>query len=341
MKAAVLIGPEHIEVQDVATPTIKSNEVLVKLKDCGICTLEQRLYRGDMEIYFPIIPGHEAAGEVIESGKDVRTNLPKGTSVALDLVRRCGECYYCRTERSNMCENRFRKGAKILGGFGEYVVVNRTQVYPLPDNVSFREATFVEPVACCVRSLKKIGLSLAEDLLILGAGPMGLMHLQVARAMGARVIVSDPDAKRCNKAKELGAAIAVDPGSGELAAAVNEATNGRGVEGCIVTSPSHSALKDAVENLSFDGRVNIYTSYNDGPSLPLDANTLHRNEYLITGSEGRVQNDFLTAVRLISFGYVNVKPLISSIISYNEIDKGIKDAMSNSTYRVLLEHEAP
>ncbi len=211
MKAGVLVETGRIEIQEVECPVMQPNQILVKVKNCGICTLEQRLYRGNMKIYYPIVPGHEASGEVVEVGSDVFGDVKKGDRVALDLVLRCGECYYCRTGHSNMCQNRFKKGVRILGGFGEYLAVRATQVYKIPDSVSFREAAFVEPVACCIRSLKKIGLSLADDVLILGAGPMGLMHLQVARAMGSRVFVSDPNTKRLEKAGSLGASLTIDP----------------------------------------------------------------------------------------------------------------------------------
>ncbi|MBT3274333.1 MAG: alcohol dehydrogenase catalytic domain-containing protein, partial [Spirochaetales bacterium] len=186
MKAAVLVAPKKIDVQDVEKPEIKPNEVLVRAKNCGICTLEQRLFRGDMKIYYPIVPGHEVSGEVGEVGADVLSGIEIGTRVAVDLVMRCGECYYCRTGQSNMCANRFSKGLRILGGFGEFIAVRASQVYPFSEKLSFEEAAFAEPVACCIRSLARIQLGLVEDLLIIGAGPMGLMHLQVARAMGAR-----------------------------------------------------------------------------------------------------------------------------------------------------------
>jgi len=339
MKAAVLTGPEKLEIQTLDTPEIKPGEVLVKLKSCGICTLEQRLYRGDMKIYYPIIPGHEAAGEVIEVGSEVLSDLKAGTRVAIDMVTRCGECYYCRTGQSNMCQNRFNKGVRILGGFGEFIAVKSTQVFPIADSVSFKEAAFAEPVACCIRSLKKVGLTIAEDVLIHGAGPMGLMHLQVAKAMGSRVFISDPDVVRLEMAGKMGAAGTFDPTKQNLPEIIKEITEGRGADVCIITSPAHAALKGAVDSLSKVGRLSIYTSYGDKPDLPVDANTLHRNEFLITGSEGRTATDFHQAVRLLGFGMVDVNPLVSSTTGFSGLEEGIKSAMLNSTYRVLLEHE--
>ncbi|RKX82179.1 MAG: hypothetical protein DRP57_10410 [Spirochaetes bacterium] len=337
MKAAILTEPKKIEIQDVKRPAIKSGEVLVKIKACGICTLEQRLYTGDIKLFYPLIPGHEASGEIVEiSEEGVLSDFKPGMRVALDLVNRCGECYYCRTGKSNQCINRFKKGQQVLGGFGEYIAVKSKQIFTIPDTLTYEEAAFSEPVACCVHSLKKIDLKLAEDLLIIGAGPMGQMHLQVALAMGARVFVSDPDADRRKQAVKSGAFMALNPEKDNIKEIIEENTEGRGADACVITSPSHKALQTGIDSVSKTGRINIYTSYLDAPVLPIDANTIHRSEKLITGSEGRTEYDFLTAVRLLSFGIINVKPLISMKVPITDIDYGFEKAMSRDTYRVIL-----
>lgn len=339
MKAAVLTAPEKIEIREVETPTPGHGELLIRVKSCGICTLEQRLFAGQMKIGYPLIPGHEASGEVAAAGPGVLPGYEPGTRVALDLVLRCGVCHYCRTGRSNMCQNRFTPGQKVLGGFGELVVVKATQAFPIPAGLSFAEAAFAEPVSCCIRSLKRIGLRLAEDLLVIGAGPMGQMHVQVAARMGARVFVSDPDTARCQMAKRLGAFAVVDPSRGGLAPLIKEHTEGRGVDACVVTSPAPAALEASFASICKTGRVNIYTAYADTTAIPIDANTLHRSEYTVTGSEGRTEVDFLQAVRLLAFGMIDVKPLISRTVGFADIEAGIRAAMSRETYRVLLAHE--
>ncbi len=338
MKAAMLVGPGKIEIQEIEKPKIKYGEVLVRTENCGICTLEQRLFCGDMKIYYPIVPGHEASGEIVEVADGVLNAYEPGMRVALDLVTRCGECYYCRTGQSNMCSNRFNKGQRVLGGFAEYIPVKATQIFRIPDHLTYREAAFAEPVACCVRSLRKIGVTLGEDVLIVGAGPMGLMHLQVANCMGARVFVSDPNTERLGKAGKLGAYKVIDPSSEDLKKIILEKTEKRGVDACVITSPAAAALTSTFEIVSKTGRVNIYTSYFEKLPLPIDANTLHRNEYFITGSEGRTEVDFHQAVRLLSFGKVNVESLISKIVGFHDLEDGIRAATTYDTYRVLLEH---
>ena len=343
MKAGVLTAPRRIEIQDVEGPRIGGMEVLVKLKYCGICTLEQRMYSGQIKFHYPVIPGHEASGVVEEIGEEVRIlrdDLKPGATVALDLVSRCGECYYCRTGASNLCLNRYKDGGRILGGFGEYRAVSSKQVFPVPEELPLAEAAFAEPVACCIRSLKKIELSLAEDLLIVGAGPMGMMHLMVGQCMGARIFISDPDKERLRAASEAGAFLTIDPTREDLPALIQAHTDGRGVDACVVTSPAAAALQSAFAGTAAGGRINIYTSYNEKTPLPTDANTMHKAEILLTGSEGRTEEDFLQAVRLLVFGKVKVGSLISRRVPFSGLEAGIKAAMTATTYRVLLDHEA-
>jgi 2-desacetyl-2-hydroxyethyl bacteriochlorophyllide A dehydrogenase len=343
MKAGVLTAPGRLEIQKIEKPKIGSRDVLVRLKYCGICTLEQRMYTGQMKIRYPVIPGHEASGVVEQIGAEVgvlRQDLRPGVRVTLDLVSRCGECYYCRTGASNLCVNRFKDGERILGGFGEYRAVSSKQVFPVSDVVSLEAAAFAEPLACCIRSLKKIGLSLADDLLIIGAGPMGIMHLMVGLCMGARIFVSDPDSERLEAASRLGAHMTIDPTREDLPSIVRGQTGGRGVDACVVTSPAEAALQSAFGATALNGRINIYSSYHEKLPLPTDANSIHRSEILVTGSEGRTEKDFQQAVRLMEFGKIDVGSLISRKVSFSGLEQGIKAAMTASTYRVLLDHEA-
>ena len=135
MKAAVLTAPRTIEIQELAMPDPGPKEVRVRLRYCGICTLEQRMYSGEVKIYYPIIPGHEAAGVIDAVGEGVVSPLRPGMPVALDLVYRCGECFFCRTGQSNLCLNRYKNGRGVLGGFAEYKVVDSKQVFLLPESL--------------------------------------------------------------------------------------------------------------------------------------------------------------------------------------------------------------
>jgi len=337
VKAIFLLEPGKLEVRDLPMPEPKEDEVLVRIRNCGICTLEQRLFTGDMKMNYPLVPGHEVSGEIVKISEDAITDLKEGMRVSLDMVNRCGHCYFCRTGKSNQCINRFNHKLPVLGGFSEYIVVKLKQVFKMPDSLSFEEAAFSEPLACCIHSLKRIGLTLAEDLLVIGAGTMGQLHIQAARVMGARVFVSDLSEKRLELAERSGAFRTINPAKEDVVSVVKGYTEGRGVDACVVTTPSHVALETGISALSNTGRLNIYTSYTDAPDLPINANKVHRSEKVITGSEGRTVYDFLQATRLLSYGMVDVKPLVSRKVSFDEIEEGMQAAMSMDTYRVLVE----
>jgi len=229
----------------------------------------------------------------------------------------------------------------VLGGFAEYRAVSVRQLFPLPPGLSLAEAALAEPLACCIRSLKKVGVGLADDLLVIGAGAMGLLHLLAARCLGARVFVSDPLARRRRKAAELGAFRTIDPEGEDLPGVIAAHTEGRGADACIVTSPAQAALQSACAAASKGGHINIFTSYEGPSTFPLDANAVHRHETAITGSEGRTERDFLQAVRLLSFGMVQVAPLISRCVPFSGIEEAIRQSADPGSYRVLLDHEAP
>ena len=340
MKTAVLVNARKMAIEEKPKPELEPHKLLVKVEYCGICTLEQRLYRGDMKIYYPIVPGHEVAGVVAAVGAKAGTAFEPGDHVALDMVFRCNVCYHCRTGQSNLCENRFNRSVVPLGGFSEYVLVRPSQMHFIEENIPLEAVAFTEPLACCIRSLKKIEAELSEDILIAGAGPMGMLHLQLARTMGTRVFVSDIDEGRLKTALELGADGVFNPAREDIKQEIRKKTRGRGVDACVVTSPALPALKDAFGLVKKGGRINIYTAYmGEPPELPIDLNTLHRSEILVTGTEGRTEVDFQQAARLLSHGRIKTQPLISKIVGFNEIAEGIEAAMHPQIQRILLRTE--
>ena len=337
MKAAFLTADLDIEIRETPVPVPDEGEVLVKIAQCGICTLEQRLYTGDMRIGYPLIPGHEASGTVVSVGRHVHNDLLQpGDRVALDLITRCGTCHFCRTGQSNLCRNRFNGRNGVLGGFGEYVAVPASQVYRVLPETPYGAAAMAEPLSCAVHALRKMNLMPGEDLLILGAGPMGMMNLLAARAMGARVLAADPNSSRREKASGLGAAGVYNPFDPKWLEKLKALTEGRGADAVIVTSQAAEALQEAVGAVAEGGRIILFTSYTDPPPFSVDTNTLHRGEYLITGSEGRTEQDFYQAVRLIAKGIVSVEPLISAVYPLERIGDAMQAAMSRETYRILL-----
>ena len=341
MKSIYLTEPKKLEIREEPIPVPQEHEILVKIAYCGICTLEQRLYDGERKIYYPIVPGHEASGVVVTVGKQVRTTVAEGDHVVLDLVNRCHACPACLSGNSNLCENRFKKGQRVLGAFSQYMVVKSDQLQVIPKNLPLDQAALNEPLACCIRSLRKVKASLGDTILISGAGTMGLLHVKAALAMGVRVIVSDVDESRLADAKRMGADATINPGDGKtFTEQVLSITMGRGVDSCIITTPAVCAVESAIKVLAPNGTLNIYTSYGDKPALPVDMNTIHRNEFIITGSEGRSENDFYTATRALINRKVVVDDLVSRIYPMEEVTEAVEAAASGTQYRVLLDMEA-
>jgi L-iditol 2-dehydrogenase len=337
MKRVYLTEPTHLELRDEPIPELQDHEVLVRIAFCGICTLEQRLYDGERKIYYPIVPGHEASGVVVSVGKRVMTSVSEGDHVVLDLVNRCHACPACLSGNSNLCENRFKKGQRVLGAFSEYIAVNPDQLQVVSKDLALEQAAFAEPLACCIRSIRKTKLSLGDTLFISGAGTMGLLHLKVALAMGIRTIVCDIDSTRLADAKAMGADAVFDATDPEaLHLHIMSMTADRGVDACIITTPAVCAVQAGVRALASGGVLNIYTSYGDKPTLPVDMNTIHRNEFTITGSEGRSEHDFHTATKALAHKKVVVDDLISRIYPMEQADDAVKEALSGSSYRVLL-----
>lgn len=333
MQSLYLTKPGHIEVREVPIPPFGEDELLIKVAYCGICTLEQRLYTGEREIHYPIVPGHEASGVVMEVGERAVTNVKRGDHVALDLVNRCYTCPSCLKGNTNLCENRFKGGQKVLGALSDYIVVKPHQVHPTPTTLPLEEAAFSEPLACTVRSLKRGALSMGDTLLISGLGTMGLLHLKLAKVMGLRVIACDPNADRLQKGRELGATTFTPT---QCLEGVRELTGKRGVEGAVVTTVANQALEVATQALAPNGTLVLYTSYSKEKSYLFDLNAIHQKELTITGSEGRSGEDFHQAVRLLANGSVKIDDLISNIYPLSGAQEGFKEALSKNSYRILF-----
>ncbi|AEV28028.1 theronine dehydrogenase-like Zn-dependent dehydrogenase [Sphaerochaeta pleomorpha str. Grapes] len=337
MRRAYFTAPNKVQVLEEECPVIKDSQILVKIAYCGICTLEQRLYAGSRTIFYPIVGGHEASGTIVAVGKDVATGHAVNDRVVLDLVKRCHTCPACLSGNSNLCESRHKDTSQILGGFSQYRVVEPEQAFVIPPSLSLSDATFVEPLSCCLRSLKKLQVGLGTSLLVIGCGTMGMLHVKSALAMGVRVFVSDIDEKRLDVARLAGAdGVSNASDFAQCIREVKAFTNGRGVEACSITSPSSLAAELAFQVLCPGGRVNVFTSYDEKPVFPIDMNTLHRNEYSITGSEGRTEMDFYQAVKAISYKKICTSDLISGVFPLSDIATALEAAGRNDTYRILV-----
>lgn len=340
MKQAVMTAPEKIELQEKPVPAFRKDQVLVKIDAVGLCTWEQKFFKGVPGSY-PFVGGHEICGTVAAVGSDVAQKLEPGDRVVVASLTRCGECYYCRRGLDNLCLNASDSPvpgeAWGPGGFAEYFAARGYEVYKIGRDVDPAVGTLAEPLACVLRSIDRSRLEFGDTAVVIGGGVMGLIHMLQAMARGAKVIMSEPDPGRRKKALELGALRAVDPLKEDLKAAVLEETDGIGAEAVFFTAGGARAAASGLEVLAKNGTLVVYGATPKGDSFPLDPALLHYDEIYITGVTKHSKDTFRRAAELISSGKLPLQELISARRPFDGIEAAFGIAGNLDTYRVVVE----
>jgi threonine dehydrogenase-like Zn-dependent dehydrogenase len=338
MRAGVLVAPRTLELRAYPVPLPGPGQALVQVKATALCTWEQRTYQGIQDIKTPFVGGHETAGIVAALGDGVRL-VKVGDHVALGPVA-CDECYYCRRGFPARCEQvlgRFSlDGAWGPWGLAEYKLVPARAMFVVPPDLSFEEASLAEPVSCVVHSTRALGTELADDVVVVGAGPMGLLNLLVLKRRGARVIVCELNALRRARALDLGADAALDPATGDLVAQVKELTGGRGADAVVAAVGSARVDELAFSLVARTGKVVLFASAHPSPPLGIDHNLVHKNELKVVGVEGKSVEDFLIAVKLLSNRLIDVRPLIDRCVPLVDLEIAFELAVRPDTYRIVV-----
>src|SRR3982074_384231 len=206
MRAAIIDQPGSVRVAEVPNPKPGERQVIVKVGACGICGTDLHIADGHFPpTPYPIVPGHEFAGEIVELGADVPGEWRIGDRVAVDPSLFCGYCTPCRSGHGNLCANWGATGDTVDGAFAEYVAVPFANCYPMPETMTWEQGALVEPVSCAVHGVRRVGVEAGERFLVVGAGTMGLLMQQLRRRAGARVTVVDRNTARLGRATDLGA----------------------------------------------------------------------------------------------------------------------------------------
>lgn len=338
MKAAVFVAPKRVELREFPVPRPGPGQVAVRMRAIALCTMEQRVYLGKQQIALPWVGGHEMAG-VIEDVGETQTIFEPGQRVAIG-PHACGQCEYCRRGLSARCLTGFTRTSYegIPGGWGlsEYRLCSPAALYPLADDLSFDEAALSEPLSCAVHAIRTLGPDLAADVAVIGAGPMGLLNVLVAKRRGARVIVVELDAARRAKAQAVGADVVVDPGSQEAARAVADLTGGRGADAVIAAVGSGAVNLLAFDLVAKTGTVVLFAAAYPSEPLQLDPNTIHKGEIRVVGVEGKTVEDFSIAVRLLNQRLVDVRPLVETRFGLGRVVDALEAAIRPETYRVIV-----
>ena len=346
MLAVVYHGPKDLRVEEVPLPEIGPGELLVRVKGAGICGTDLRIYHGGHRKYPPgsvRIPGHEAAGTIAATGPGV-SGYTERQAVFIAPNMGCGHCRECITGNNNRCPNYQAIGVTLDGAFAEYLrvpaaAVSQGNVIPLEIGVDPASAALIEPFACVLRGQRALGLRPGDTTLVMGAGPIGLMHARLARVSGAaKVIVSEPAPDRLAQAASMGVDRAVNPEQEDLAQAVAEETGGNGVDVVIVAAPSPKAQEDALHLAGIGGRINFFGGLpKDRPTIQFDTNLVHYKELIVTATTACSTADCRRAAEIVNAGLVDLSSLVSRRFILSEALAAFAAAESGRELKVVLE----
>ncbi|MGD0159391.1 MAG: zinc-dependent dehydrogenase [Candidatus Bathyarchaeia archaeon] len=323
MKTAVYYGPRDVRLEESEVPEIADKEILVKIHACGVCGTDiKTVMRGHPLIKPPTVLGHEIAGEIVKMGKDVMEHKI-GERVVVAPYVPDGTCYYCLHGRYTMCSGLYDQ-TPTPGGFAEFVKVPDNIVkkgtLEIPGTVSYEEASLTEPLACCLHGIEECHVGVGDSIAIVGDGPIGLMHLQLAKVKGAtKTILSGQLNERLKLAEELGADVTVNETEEKPVEKVMEETDNRGADAVIVAVGSVAAAEEGLKMVRKGGIINFFGGFPSQSELKLDPNLIHYSEVTITGTFGFSHITFANALQLIGIKRVNVDKLITHKFRLNQV----------------------
>jgi len=314
MRAVIIDAPGIIRVDNVPDPTPRPDEVLVRVGACGICGTDLHIIDGDSPLArYPIIPGHEFAGEVVALGSDVaqrygKENITVGSRIAVEPNLYCGYCDSCRTGHENLCLNYAAIGVTTNGAIAQYVTVPIAKAYALPDNISLREAALIEPVSCAVHGMHSLNPRSGDTFLIVGAGTMGLLLLQLAVRGGAsRVAMVDVNAQRLARAEPLGATRTYS----DIKQALKDEPLGFN---CVIDATGVApVIENAFMAVKRGGKLLIFGVASNEARISLSPFRIYNDEITIIGSMA-VLFSFQAALDLISSGVINTEAMLTKAL---------------------------
>ncbi|MBD1840457.1 alcohol dehydrogenase catalytic domain-containing protein [Coleofasciculus sp. FACHB-64] len=346
MKAQVFRGVNQLSYEEVPTPEIAPDEVLVQVKVVGLCQSDIKKIRYPL-YQPPRIFGHETAGVITSVGSEV-TGWQIGQRVVVMHHIPCMRCDYCLNDNFSMCDvyKNVTTTAGFTpsgGGFADYVkvpghIVRSGGLIPIPDNVSFEQASFVEPTNCCLKAVKKAQVAPGQTVLITGAGPIGLMFIMLVKYFGARAIATDLIPSRIEKALSVGAEAAFDPRDPDLSTKIKALTGGLGVDTTLLAVPSDKAFFQALDCTRRGGKILFFAEFPDEVEIPINPNILYRREIDLMGSYSssyRIQN---LAADIVFNQRIDVEALISDRYPLQNLAAAVEQAIAPTpeTYKILI-----
>ena len=347
MRAGVYRAKGIVCVEEVPVPEVADGEVLIKVAACGICGTDiKKIFHGYVEP--PQILGHELAGTVVAAGRGVTKWKPGDRVMSFHHIP-CGKCFYCERRLFSQCEQYKTTGltggfTPNGGGFGEYVKampwVAERGIVALPDNVSFEEATFIEPINTIVKAVQKARVVPGETVLVIGCGPIGLQLLMVAKLEGARLYTSDPIAERRAKSLSLGAIESFDPSSGKLVAEVKARTDGRGADAVLVAVAHPAVVVEALAAARPGGRVLLFAANDPVTKIEFPAAAVGIDEKEIVGSYSAAVDIQEAAAKLVLKKKLPVMDIVTHRFPLDKIQEALELAArpTAESLKILITH---
>lgn len=323
---------------ELEAPSPGSGELLVEMKACGLCGTDLEKMRGEYTASMPIV-GHEAVGVVKEVGAGL-AGFRAGDRVFPHHHVPDYECYLCKTGNETMCD-RYRASNLHPGGFSEFFVVpswnvEKGGVLRIPAAMGFEVASLVEPLACCVRGIRRVGVKPGESVLVTGAGPVGMMHSLLLRDMSCQVMVSDVSEARLRIAERSGSAAVVDASKEDVPARLRAETGGRGADVAIVASGSRAAIVQGLRSVRKGGRVCIFGVPPKGSVIDYDISSLYNSEQLVTTSYGATDDEARYALGVLSSRGEEFGALVTHRFPLSEFDRAVEVASDAEGMKVVV-----
>jgi 2-desacetyl-2-hydroxyethyl bacteriochlorophyllide A dehydrogenase len=331
MRAVVIESPGVVRVADVPEPEPAPHEVVVEVGACGICGTDIHIIDGEYPLAgFPLIPGHELGGTVVEVGAAV-TSVKVGDRVGVDPTLNCGACYYCQRGMGNLCE-RFRAvGVTNPGGFAERVAVPERTLYPLPPGMSFAAAALIEPISCVVRGFHRLQPQPGESFLIYGAGPMGLQNAQLARFFGASLVaLIDINPSRLERARREFAFDIVGASLDEIREHAP-----RGFDNVIEATGVTKVAEMAIDAVKRRGKLLLFGVCPPGEKAAFDAFKIFNEEITIMGTMA-VLNSYGPAIEVLAAGAVDAEKMVTHTFTLDQFPEALQVARAGAGLKVQV-----
>ncbi|HEU5434625.1 MAG TPA: zinc-dependent alcohol dehydrogenase family protein [Thermomicrobiales bacterium] len=338
MQAAVFYKPGDVRIEERPTPTAAAGQVLVAVHACGVCGTDRHVYEGAYPARFPVVPGHEFAGTIVDSGPGV-AGFATGDRIAIDPNIPCGECFFCRAGKSHFCIDAGAIGTRLDGGFAPFVAVPASQAYKLPDAVTLDQGAMVEPLACAVHGIDRARISPGASVAVLGAGAIGLLMIQLARAAGAsKIIVSELQESRRELARALGADLVVDPRAEPLADVVRRETE-YGVDVAIEAAGVPVTARQAFDLAQPAGTVLIFGCCDPEDEIAIRPYDIYRRELTIVGTFVN-PHTMGRAIQLLAAGQVKVDPFFTHRLGVARTEEAMALHGSGDAIKILIDPNA-